>query len=190
MHDIDQNVVRKRELIALYDTTATIYDKRYKGIQSEKYKYLVGHFGKKDFVLDVGCGTGLLICLLGGRVAYIVGVDLSREMLRVAFRNMRRTRIEGAVIRADADSLPFRSNIFSKIASVSLLQNMPDPRATISEVTRVLNTCGDVTITCLKKKFSLPELRGIIESGSPRLEILSEWDPNGEDVGVKATKPI
>lgn len=37
-------------------------------------------------VLDLGCGTGLLGVLLRSRVEYLTGVDLSREMLRVAQR--------------------------------------------------------------------------------------------------------
>jgi ubiquinone/menaquinone biosynthesis C-methylase UbiE len=182
--------MRKRELMELYDTTAVMYNRRYRRIQTEKYKYLLGHFTEKDSVLDVGCGTGLLTGLLEGRVAQIVGVDLSTEMLRIASRNTKSKDTNGNLIRADADSLPFRTNVFCKIVSVTLLQNMPDPKATIRELTRVLNNGGDMIITCLKNKYSLSELRRIIASSSPELKLGLEWEGSEEDVGVCVTKLI
>jgi ubiquinone/menaquinone biosynthesis C-methylase UbiE len=188
--EVDQKTIRKRELIGLYDTTAAMYNSRYKRIQSEKYKHIVGQFGKTDVVLDVGCGTGLLALFLGHKVACIVGVDFSAEMLRIASEHIKSKAIKGSLIRADADSLPFRNNIFTKIASVSLLQNMPDPEGAICEVARVLGGGGVIAITCLKKKYSLSELRSMIASGAPKLRVVSEWDSNEEDVGVNATKPI
>jgi ubiquinone/menaquinone biosynthesis C-methylase UbiE len=103
---------------------------------------------------------------------------------------MKSKCIDGNLIRADADSLPFRSKGFSKIVSVTLLQNMPDPEATISEVARVLENGGDMIITCLKNKYNLSELRRIIASGSPESKVVLEWESNEEDVGICVTKPI
>jgi ubiquinone/menaquinone biosynthesis C-methylase UbiE len=190
VQDDDKRTTRKRELIGLYDTTAAIYNRRYKAIQSGKYRYIVGQFGKKDVILDVGCGTGLLLRHLGDKVACIVGVDLSTEMLRVALKDIKKKGIKGNLIRADADTLPFRSDIFTKVASVSLLQNMSDPEATIGEIARVLGAGGVMAITCLRKKYNLPELSGMITSVAPKLKLISEWDSNEEDVGVNATKLI
>jgi ubiquinone/menaquinone biosynthesis C-methylase UbiE len=190
MCEEDQKTIRKRELIELYNTTATMYNRRYKGIQSKKYRYFLGQFEKKDVVLDVGCGTGLLVNLLSGKVACIVGVDISTEMLRVASRSPKNKCIESDLIRADADFLPLRDNTFTKIASVSLLQNMPDPQNTIREVARALCDGGVVAITCLRKKYSLSKLKDMVALGAPRLKVVVEWDNNEEDVGVNATKPI
>jgi ubiquinone/menaquinone biosynthesis C-methylase UbiE len=190
MREENQRTIRKRELIGLYDATAAMYNKRYKGIQSEKYKYLLGKFERKDTVLDLGCGTGLLVSQLGGKVACIVGVDLSKEMIRIASAFLKNRGAERDLIRTDADSLPFRDNMFTKIASITLLQNMPDPQTTICEAARVLSVGGDIVITCLRKKYSLSELRDMIVSGAPTLKVVSEWDSNQEDVGLNATKRI
>jgi ubiquinone/menaquinone biosynthesis C-methylase UbiE len=167
-----------------------MYNKRYKRIQSEKYKYLLGNFERKDTVLDVGCGTGLLVDLLGSKVACIVGVDFSKEMMRIASEFLKKRGIKRDLIRADADSLPFRNNAFTRIVSVTLLQNMPDPENTIREVARVLVGGGDMAITCLRKKYSLSELKDMITTGASKLKVISEWDGNQEDVGLNATKPI
>ncbi len=39
---------------------------------------------KTDFVLDVGCGTGVISGLLGERVKEVLGIDLSPKMLEIA----------------------------------------------------------------------------------------------------------
>jgi ubiquinone/menaquinone biosynthesis C-methylase UbiE len=186
----NQKAMRKRELIGLYDTTAAKYNKRYRKIQYEKYRYIVGLLGKKDVMLDVGCGTGLLLLLIGDKVSRIVGIDISTRMLHVASRDLKRGVMKVDLIRADADSLPFRSRIFTKVTSVSLLQNMSDPQTTISEIVRVASAGGAIAITCLKRKYGLPDLRRMIASVAPSLKVLSELDGNEEDIGINATKPI
>jgi ubiquinone/menaquinone biosynthesis C-methylase UbiE len=186
----NQKTMRKRELIGLYDMTAAKYNKRYREIQSEKYRYVVGLFEKRDVMLDVGCGTGLLLSLIGDKVGRIVGVDISKEMLHVASRDLKRRVTKGDLIRADADSLPFRNSIFTKVTSVSLLQNMSDPQATISEIARVAGAGGAIALTCLKKKYGLSDLRRMVASGTPSLKVVSEWDGNEEDIGINATKLI
>jgi ubiquinone/menaquinone biosynthesis C-methylase UbiE len=186
----NQKAMRKRELIGLYDATAAKYNKRYRKIQYEKYRCVAGLLEKRDVMLDVGCGTGLLLSLIGNKVGRIVGIDISTKMLRVASRDLERGAIKGDLIRADADSLPFRSYIFTKVTSVSLLQNMSDPQMAISEIVRVASVGGAIAITCLKKKYGLLDLRRMIASVTPSLKVLSELDGNQEDIGINATKLI
>ena len=148
---------RKLELRRRYDQTAGIYDRRYAEIQRVKYQVIVKNLPKKTRrILDLGCGTGMFFDELSRHAELLVGVDASLEMLRVA--NVRRG--EAALALADADQLPFADGSFDAVASVTLLQNMPDPAATVREVARVLRPGGHAILTILKRKRSRGELEG------------------------------
>jgi len=174
----------------LYDATASIYDKRYSIIQCRKYEYVGGSPNRQDTVLDVGCGTGLLFHGFGHNIGSIVGVDLSIKMLRVGLRNLRRSTLRADFLRADADSLPFRDKTFTRVTSITVLQNMPEPSSTIKEIARVTSVGGQVALTCLKKKHDLLSLKRSILSSATGLNITSEWDSGEEDIGVGTTKLI
>jgi demethylmenaquinone methyltransferase/2-methoxy-6-polyprenyl-1,4-benzoquinol methylase len=146
--------IPKRELKRRYDLTAYIYDRRYKEIQREKYKTILANIARVDRILDLGCGTGMLLGQLKERARLVVGVDISVEMLRAAKR-----RAPGALlVLADADSLPFSEGSFDAVISVTLLQNMPDPAKTVCEIARVLRSNGKAIITSLKRKHSPKQL--------------------------------
>jgi ubiquinone/menaquinone biosynthesis C-methylase UbiE len=181
---------RKRELMNLYDTTASVYDRRYRIIQNRKYEYVKGSPNKRDTLIDIGCGTGLFFRSFGVDVGHLVGVDLSIRMLKTALRSLRRVDQRVDLIRVDADSLPFRDSIFNKVISVTVLQNMPEPCETIREIARVTSVDGQVALTCLKKKHDLLSLKTTILSSAAGLYITSEWDSGEEDIGVSATKLI
>jgi ubiquinone/menaquinone biosynthesis C-methylase UbiE len=148
-------VERKLELRRLYGETASFYDRRYEEIQRVKYAVVLKNLPDgKEHVLDLGCGTGMFLRELSRRAKFAVGVDASPEMLRVA--NVRRGR--AALVLADADTLPFPDGSFDAVVSVTLLQNMPDPAATVREVARVLKPGGVAILTVLKRKHSREEL--------------------------------
>jgi ubiquinone/menaquinone biosynthesis C-methylase UbiE len=109
--------------------------------------------GKKR-ILDLGCGSGMFIGELSTRAKFVVGVDASLEMLKVAKGRARGARL----VQADADALPFAGGSFDAVVSVTLLQNMPDPAATVREVARVLRPSGVAVLTVLKRKRSREEL--------------------------------
>jgi ubiquinone/menaquinone biosynthesis C-methylase UbiE len=185
-----QSVSRKRELMNLYDTTASIYNTRYTEIQYKKYEYVREFLSKQDTLLDVGCGTGLLFHDLNSSAGSLVGVDISTKMLKIALISLKTSARRIDLLSADADSLPFRNNTFTKVTSVTVLQNMPEPCATIKEIARVTSVGGHVALTCLKKKHDLSSLRRIILTSAAGLNITSEWDSGEEDIGVNTTKLI
>jgi ubiquinone/menaquinone biosynthesis C-methylase UbiE len=159
-------VERKLELRRRYDETADLYDRRYEEIQRVKYAAVMKNLpdGKKR-LLDLGCGTGMFLQELSGRAKFVVGVDVSPEMLRMA--NVRHGR--AALVQADADALPFADGSFDAVVSVTLLQNMPDPAATVREVARVLRPGGVAILTVLKRRYLREELEKWVEQAGMRL---------------------
>jgi 2-polyprenyl-3-methyl-5-hydroxy-6-metoxy-1,4-benzoquinol methylase len=84
-------------------------------------------------VLDVGCGDGTLLDLLGEGV----GVDYSR----VAVHLTRRRGFEAHL--SDATSLPFGDGAFPCVVCVETLEHVDDPAAVARELMRV---SGDLIV--------------------------------------------
>ncbi|UCE16802.1 MAG: methyltransferase domain-containing protein, partial [Candidatus Bathyarchaeota archaeon] len=110
-------------------------------------------FKKDSLVLDVGCGTGLLFERVGKSVRLLVGLDISSRILKEAKRRVKRFPTT-AVVRADADFTPFRSDVFDVTFAMTLLQNVPDPLVALREMKRVSKDRAFIAITGLKKEFS------------------------------------
>lgn len=95
--------------------------------------------GPGALVLELGVGTGriaLPVCAAGCRV---VGVDLAREMLRVA-QQRPNTRIE--LVQADVAQLPMRADRFDAVLAVHVLHLIANWRAALAEIARVLRPGG------------------------------------------------
>ncbi len=90
-------------------------------------------------VLDVGCGTGLLVerFLRGGADLVPVGVDPDSAMLRGAV-----ARTGARVARAGAGALPFAAGSFGAVVTSSSLHFWPSPGAGLDEIRRVLAPGG------------------------------------------------
>lgn len=90
--------------------------------------------GPGDRVLEVGVGTGLSFPYFPDHVR-VVGIDISREMLRRARPRARDTA--SAVLLGDVAHLPFRSDSFDAIFAPYVVSAVPDPVAMLREVGRV-----------------------------------------------------
>lgn len=125
-----------------------------------------------DKILDIGCGTGKLIQALSQLYppARGVGLDVSREMIRFA-----KTRGMEAVV-ADAEELPFRSEIFNLVVSNAAYQWVGNLPAAFQEAHRVLKEGGLFILSCFGKR-TLRELRdcfGVEENILPEKDALCD----------------
>jgi demethylmenaquinone methyltransferase / 2-methoxy-6-polyprenyl-1,4-benzoquinol methylase len=104
-------------------------------------RFLVSRLPRGGHVLDVATGTGLVAARLLRRGFAVTGVDLSPEMLAVA-----RRRFDDSVelINASAEVLPLGSGSFDHLTFTYLLRYVPDPRATLAELARVVRPGGVV----------------------------------------------
>jgi len=159
---------KKRDVLHHYDRLARTYDSLYGQEQNAKIALILKILktGCKDLVLDAGCGTGLLIEHVAMEVNHFVGIDLSKKSLKMALARSHRLRIKRNVslIQADADSLPFRDDIFDKIFALTLLQNAPEPCKTLQEMIRVAKSNSQIVVTGLKKHFSEGDFSKLIGS--------------------------
>jgi ubiquinone/menaquinone biosynthesis C-methylase UbiE len=111
-------------------------------------------------LLDVGCGTAVLLnALRGWKIApdRYAGADPSAEMLRMAA-----ARITGdgraAVVCAPAEALPFGDASFDTVVSVSSFHYWPEPIAGIREMRRVLRPEGRIIVADWARDFATMRL--------------------------------
>jgi ubiquinone/menaquinone biosynthesis C-methylase UbiE len=97
-------------------------------------------------VLDVGCGTGLLLQKLAHKFpqATLVGVDPVQEMLAIA----RERVAPGTELREGwAEELPCEDNSFDVVVSCNMFHYVREPISALTEMSRVLRPGGELIIT-------------------------------------------
>jgi len=91
-------------------------------------------------ILDVGCGTGYNLGLLG-RHGSVVGLDLNERGLTLA-REMERP-----LVRATSERLPFDDGTFDLVTSFDMMQCIPTDHEAVREMARVAKPGGVVVIS-------------------------------------------
>jgi ubiquinone/menaquinone biosynthesis C-methylase UbiE len=148
---------KKRRIMLCYDTTATIYEKRYAEEQATKVEAALKHvkIEKEWLILDVGCGTGILFDHIADQAHGIVGLDFSKKCLLQAKDRIRNKSLRDVqLIQADADNMPFHNEVFNTAFAMTILQNTPSPNETLAEIKRVSGNDALFVITGLKKIFA------------------------------------
>lgn len=96
-------------------------------------------------VLDIPCGGGFAFRVLRpGQPVRYVAADISPYMLQRARREARRMQAPDAIefVEADVTALPFDDASFDLCVTYNGLHCLPDPRAALAELTRVLRPGG------------------------------------------------
>jgi arsenite methyltransferase len=97
--------------------------------------------------LDVGSGPGSITASLAeaaGPDGLALGVDISEPMLARAVEAQAGRNV--GFLRADAQRLPLRDETVDAVTSLAVLQLIPDPATTLSEIVRVLRPGGRIAI--------------------------------------------
>ena len=123
-----------------YDTSARL--QRFSG------KHLLPWLPNRNdlTVLDLGSGTGFFTELLASKYHNVIGLDLSRKMLRFA-KDTRTNDISW--VEGDALSLPLQENSVDFIYSNLVIQWCEPLDVAISEMMRVLKPGGLLIFTTL-----------------------------------------
>jgi SAM-dependent methyltransferase len=97
--------------------------------------------------LDVGSGPGSVTATLGraaGPDGLALGLDISEPMLARAVSAQAGPNV--GFLRADAQQLPLRDETVDAAVSISVLQLIPNPAATLAEMARVLRPGGRMAV--------------------------------------------
>jgi len=106
-----------------------------------------GTSAARRMVLDVAAGTAGVSLQIAERTgARVIGVDLTREMLRQGARNVAAAGADGVVslINARAEQLPLADASVDALTFTYLLRYVDDPQAVLAELARVVRPGGTV----------------------------------------------
>lgn len=138
---------RLQKQVAMHETLVGEYDKRYTPAYSRIFQeYWNSEILKKlevpvhGKVLDMGCGTGIMLRDIGQYGYRGIGLDISHDMLMGADRSE-------PVVVGNGGKLPFRDGSLDAIVARGAIHHIPDIPGVFSEFYRVLNSGGQIVIS-------------------------------------------
>ena len=96
----------------------------------------------EDKILEVGCGAGNIIEKIP--LGELFGIDLSTYILKKAKKRLGK---KAKIIQCSGDKLPFVDHYFDKVYCSEVLEHVPEPRAFLMEMTRVIKKEGMIIIS-------------------------------------------
>jgi 2-polyprenyl-3-methyl-5-hydroxy-6-metoxy-1,4-benzoquinol methylase len=118
-----------------YGSTNPIVRRLMAGFESDLDELLAR--ARPSSVLDVGCGEGVLVQRWAkslGEQSRIVGVDLEEESIQAGWREHGAPNVSYEIMRG-AD-LPFVDDEFDLASAIEVLEHVPEPEHTLSEMAR------------------------------------------------------
>lgn len=140
--------IQTRKLLREYSALAASYDQRWHTYLDKSLHMTVEVIEDlaPENILDVGCGTGLLLEMLAQRrdKPGLFGVDRVPAMLEVA---RHRLGDAATLLEGDAPMLPLDDASFELVTSTNALHYFSDADAALGEIRRVISPSGHLVIT-------------------------------------------
>ncbi len=107
-------------------------------------------------ILDVGCGPMFIAYpLLRSSTSQYVGIDILRpaalKKYKAAFKDLGMGSLE--VIRASAQSLPFRDDVFDHVLCLDVLEHLKQPKEASTEMHRVSREGASIVVSLPLENF-------------------------------------
>jgi ubiquinone/menaquinone biosynthesis C-methylase UbiE len=138
---------REQDSIKQFNSWAQDYDKKLHLPFLLSNKAIINHLNPKpdSSILDVGCGTGILLHQLSLRSddLTLYGTDISPEMVTKAKAKLGKN---ASITNASANALPYADNSFEYVISATAFHHFSDANNAIREMYRVLKNDGTVLI--------------------------------------------
>ena len=142
----------KKANIEVHNKEAPIYDEAHTEIFNafeqrslvHRFSQAINNCDEWRLALDIGCGTGNLVSKLLDVFHYVVGLDISRGVLKKCKIKYGKRKLE--CILADGEHLPFCDNVFNFICMYSVLHHLPSPSLCLEEIYRITKPKGIVYI--------------------------------------------
>jgi ubiquinone/menaquinone biosynthesis C-methylase UbiE len=93
-------------------------------------------------VLEIGIGSGLNLPYYGPEVERLYGLDPSERLLAMTRHRTRQVRFPVELLEHSAESVPLGDQSVDTVVCTFTLCSVPDPRAALAEMRRVLRTDG------------------------------------------------
>lgn len=137
--------MNKQDVVAFFDRLAPQWDTDM--IRSDEIISIIldnANVNSGASVLDVACGTGVLIPdYLARNVASVTGIDISSEMVRIAQSKFPQENVK--IICGDVENTPLEKK-FDCIVVYNAFPHFPDPKRLIAVLSSMLKPGGTLTV--------------------------------------------
>jgi SAM-dependent methyltransferase len=116
-------------------------------------QFVRGANAKRKRVLDVACGAGFGLRMLGEMGVRAVGVDYDAG----ALSHVRRAQPSARLVNSDGTRLPLHDATFDVVVSFETLDHVPDADSFVGEIRRVLEPDGTLVLSTPNRAFGPPE---------------------------------
>ncbi len=112
-------------------------------------------------ILDMACGQGIFSEKLRDKGAFVTGVDLGKELIKIAEEKSKTIKEKGShkvvyhVASAD-DLFMLKDNSFDIVVCILALQNIENLQKTVTEASRVLTSSGKFVLVLNHPSFRNP----------------------------------
>jgi len=93
-------------------------------------------------LIDIGCGTGGMTIAGTRTFRTVIGVDVALRWLVMGQQRIREAGVDAILVAANAEHLPFRSEVFDAAAGDAVVEHVADTRKMRDELIRVLEPGG------------------------------------------------
>ncbi|MCI0586272.1 MAG: class I SAM-dependent methyltransferase [Planctomycetes bacterium] len=119
---------------------------RYNPPLEARYRVLADRVPDGARVLDLGCGDGFLMGLVGTRFRSVTGLDYEHEGLQLA-RMMLSGREGTEFVQGSCHDLPFACRSFDVVMLADVIEHLARPDSCLAEVARTLRPGGRLVLT-------------------------------------------
>jgi ubiquinone/menaquinone biosynthesis C-methylase UbiE len=145
---VQTSTQQTKKLLKEYTAIAATYDRRWSAYLDASLSVTLQVVSDLPAtrVLDIACGTGLLLKNLAERDDHpaLIGIDRVPAMLDAAKENIGHA---ATLLEGEAENLPFDDAGFDLITSTNALHYFPDAIAALQEMRRVISPGGNLVIT-------------------------------------------
>ncbi len=154
-----QTAYENKEKTLFFDSHADTWDTdTYDAEQRLKIRRIIADMPlfKNQDILDVGCGTGILVPLIRekiGEKGKLIGLDISKGMLKTARRKYRQNSPH--LICACAESIPLKNECIDATLCFSVFPHFNHHPRALKELLRVVRNDGKLYIIHLEGSETL-----------------------------------
>jgi ubiquinone/menaquinone biosynthesis C-methylase UbiE len=155
----------------------------------KKFEEVAKKIGKSDRLLDIGCGPGSFLFVVGQIKPDVqaVGVDVASRQIEFAIKNVQSQFKQGNIsfqkLKSDDVKLPFPDESFDKVTCIEVIEHIHPHLAMklLEEARRVLKPTGRLTVTTPNYRSLWPLIEFALELLSPvkyHEQHISKFTPN------------
>ena len=128
-------------------------------------KEVAKHIQDGCSVLEVAPGPGYLAIELANLGKYkIIGLDISKDLVEIAQRNVKEAGVEVEFQQGSVADIPFADSMFDFIICTAAFKNFKEPFKVLSQMYRVLTSGGTAMIIDMNRNTSNQQIEVYTEN--------------------------